>query len=212
MAHAPVAGGLTCWCRDQIAAIGVGPLVPVAICVAVTIASGLLLARFLGKNHAIGILLGVTIHDIAQVVGAGYAVSEEAGDVATFVTLVRVLPLPVVILGIVLAGRGRDTGGRFPVLWFVVLFAAIGLLRNTGIVPEVVGMAMSDLLRRLLVVAISALGGIALIGGYGAARRRANRIGAGRDGGAWSIGTGALGLVLTRRLGKPHSGPYPRMP
>src|SRR5262245_44224394 len=32
-----------------------------------------------------GIFLGATIHDVAQVVGAGYSMSTETGDVATFV-------------------------------------------------------------------------------------------------------------------------------
>ena len=46
---------------------------------------------------AIGILIGATIHDVAQVVGAGYAVSNEAGDAATLVKLLRVA---------LVAGRG----------------------------------------------------------------------------------------------------------
>ena len=42
--------------------------------------------------------LGGTIHDVAQVVGAGYAVSEPVGNVAVIVKLFRVfLLLPVVL-------------------------------------------------------------------------------------------------------------------
>ncbi len=42
--------------------------------------------------------LGATIHDVAQVVGAGYSVSTVAGDTATIVKLFRVaLLLPVVL-------------------------------------------------------------------------------------------------------------------
>ena len=37
--------------------------------------------------------LGATIHDVAQVVGAGYAVSRETGDTATVVKLMRVAML-----------------------------------------------------------------------------------------------------------------------
>ncbi len=45
-----------------------------------------------------GILLGATIHDVAQVVGAGYAVSEQVGNNAVIVKLFRVLLLlPVVV-------------------------------------------------------------------------------------------------------------------
>ena len=43
-----------------------------------------------------GIMLGATIHDIAQVVGAGYAVSEPVGNTAVIVKLFRVfLLLPI---------------------------------------------------------------------------------------------------------------------
>ena len=45
-----------------------------------------------------GFMLGATIHDMAQVVGAGYAVSEPVGDVAVIVKMFRVfLLLPVVV-------------------------------------------------------------------------------------------------------------------
>lgn len=45
-----------------------------------------------------GIFIGATIHDVAQVVGAGFSVSEETGDVATVVKLIRVAMLAPVIL------------------------------------------------------------------------------------------------------------------
>ena len=45
-----------------------------------------------------GVMLGATIHDVAQVVGAGYAVSETAGNTAVIVKLFRVfLLLPMVL-------------------------------------------------------------------------------------------------------------------
>src|SRR3546814_12875469 len=37
-----------------------------------------------------GIFLGGTIHDVAQVVGAGYGMSKETGDIPTRVKLMRV--------------------------------------------------------------------------------------------------------------------------
>ncbi len=49
-------------------------------------------------NHASGVFIGATIHDVAQVVGAGYAISPEAGDTATIVKLLRVAMLLPVIL------------------------------------------------------------------------------------------------------------------
>ena len=45
-----------------------------------------------------GVMLGATVHDMAQVVGAGYAVSEPVGDIAVIVKMFRVfLLLPVVV-------------------------------------------------------------------------------------------------------------------
>src|SRR5262249_26965157 len=49
-------------------------------------------------DRAAGIFLGGTIHDVAQVVGAGYSISHDAGDVATLVKLMRVaMLLPVIV-------------------------------------------------------------------------------------------------------------------
>lgn len=57
------------------------------------------------SDQQMGIMLGATIHDVAQVVGAGYGVSDEAGDVATIVKLVRVMMLlPVMVLVAVIMG------------------------------------------------------------------------------------------------------------
>ena len=48
---------------------------------------------------AMGFFIGAAIHDVAQVVGAGYSVSLESGDAATLVKLFRVAMLiPVVAL------------------------------------------------------------------------------------------------------------------
>ncbi|MBC7715677.1 MAG: putative sulfate exporter family transporter, partial [Pseudorhodobacter sp.] len=45
-----------------------------------------------------GFFIGATIHDVAQVVGAGYMISNQAGDVATIVKLFRVSMLAVVVM------------------------------------------------------------------------------------------------------------------
>ena len=54
-----------------------------------------------------GIFLGATIHDVAQVVGAGYGISGEAGDAATLTKLLRVATLVSCRLAVtVLLARG----------------------------------------------------------------------------------------------------------
>lgn len=105
----------------------------------------------------IGYLIGATIHDVAQVVGAGYSVSEEAGDIATFTKLLRVAMLPVVLIVVTLCYRNEPgTGIGLP--WFVLVFMGLMLLRNFVPLPEVLLSAVNETSRFLLLTAISALG------------------------------------------------------
>jgi uncharacterized membrane protein YadS len=60
----------------------------------------LIIALFHLDHAAIGVFLGGTIHDVAQVVGAGFTVSEETGNVATFTKLLRVAMLLSVVVAL----------------------------------------------------------------------------------------------------------------
>lgn len=92
------------------------------------------LCAWLGFDaHTTGIMLGGTIHDVAQVVGAGYAVSEPVGNTAVIVKLFRVfLLLPVVLLiGWWFAHAGAKTGeAKVPVPIFALVFLALCLLNS----------------------------------------------------------------------------------
>jgi uncharacterized integral membrane protein (TIGR00698 family) len=108
-----------------------------------------------------GLLLGGTIHDVAQVVGAGYSVSVEAGDFATIAKLFRVLMLLPVFLVIGFLFRARTSAGQhgdFPVPWFIGGFIACMLLATFDVLPAAVANAGLDLSKFCLVVAIAALG------------------------------------------------------
>jgi uncharacterized integral membrane protein (TIGR00698 family) len=109
-----------------------------------------------------GIFLGGTIHDVAQVVGAGYTISPQTGDIATYVKLLRVtLLLPVVFAIAVLVRRGAKGGegaAKAPIPWFLVGFAALVAANSFGLIPKAVSAAANDLSRALLVTAIAALG------------------------------------------------------
>jgi uncharacterized integral membrane protein (TIGR00698 family) len=110
-------------------------------------------------DAAKGFLIGATIHDVAQVVGAGYSVSTEAGDVATVVKLMRVAALPLVLLLVIAALRaGGGAGGPVRVPGFLVAFAGIAGANALGLIPPGFAAAASDLSRWLLVTAIAALG------------------------------------------------------
>jgi uncharacterized integral membrane protein (TIGR00698 family) len=119
------------------------------------------LATALGLDHVhAGIFLGGTIHDVAQVVGAGYTISPETGDVATYVKLLRVsMLLPVVLSIAFFAARGSSSGAaKTPVPWFLFGFAALVALNSAGLLAKPVTDAASDVSRWCLVTAIAALG------------------------------------------------------
>ena len=112
---------------------------------------------------AASVFLGGTIHDVAQVVAAGYMISPEVGDGATFVKLLRVAMLLPVVLVFSLVFRTRGEGGeggvRPPLLpGFLVGFAILVVINSLGIIPKPVTDAASHLSRWCLVVAIAALG------------------------------------------------------
>lgn len=120
-------------------------------------------ATALGLDHQeAGLFLGGTIHDVAQVVGAGYTISPETGDTATFVKLFRVaLLLPVVVLISLAISRragfgGRRTLGLLPP--FLIAFAVLVAVNSTGIIPSWATDAMGETSRWLLVTAVAALG------------------------------------------------------
>jgi uncharacterized integral membrane protein (TIGR00698 family) len=122
------------------------------------------IARSLGlDDREIGIFLGATIHDVAQVVGAGYAVSETAGHAATVTKLLRVaFLLPIVLLvGLAFARSASpdETGRRAsPIPGFAVGFAALVAVNSLGVLPAWSTAALSDLSRWCLVAAIAAIG------------------------------------------------------
>ena len=121
------------------------------------------LARALGLDDQLaGIFLGATIHDVAQVVGAGYSLSNQTGDVATLVKLMRVaMLLPVILFASMLTrSRGTEAGTERPPLlpWFAVAFAVLVAINSTGWIPRVVQGAGNDISRWCLIAAIAAIG------------------------------------------------------
>ena len=137
--------------------IGVSALSTIAMIVYPMIAEWLNLSP-----QEAGIFLGATIHDVAQVVGAGYSMSTETGDTATVVKLMRVaMLLPVIICAAMITRMQgvESTGPRPPLLpWFAVGFLILACVNSTGWVPTVVQGGMNELSRWCLIISISALG------------------------------------------------------
>lgn len=100
-----------------------------------------LICLWLGFSQtSTGVMLGATIHDVAQVVGAGYAVSEPVGDTAIIVKLFRVLLLlPVAIgVGYWFARTDAATGrAKVPVPMFAFVFLALCVVNS--VVSSLVG-------------------------------------------------------------------------
>jgi uncharacterized integral membrane protein (TIGR00698 family) len=87
-----------------------------------------------------GVWDGASLHEMAQVVAAGFGVSEHAAQVATVVKLARIALLAPVVL--FLSWRMRHAhraAGRAkvaPVPWFLVVFLAFVAVNSLGIVPK----------------------------------------------------------------------------
>jgi uncharacterized membrane protein YadS len=115
-----------------------------------------------GMSHSqAGIFLGGTIHDVAQVVGAGYSISPRTGDIATYVKLLRVTMLLPVVFAIAVIGQRRAkgaTGRPTPIPLFLLGFAAMVALNSLGWLPKAASDGASVISRWCLVTAIAALG------------------------------------------------------
>ena len=112
-------------------------------------------------DFSAGVFIGATIHDVAQVVGAGYSISEDAGDTATFVKLLRVTMLVpiVVVLSIVFRGDPTaSTGRKIPIPLFVIGFVVLVFVGSAEAFPIALKGWLLDLSRWCLVIAISAIG------------------------------------------------------
>lgn len=123
-----------------------------------------LLSTWLGLSaEEAGVWAGASIHEVAQVVAAGGAISGAALGVAVIVKLARVLLLAPVIVGISIVQRRRGTsipGEKRPPLVpaFIVVFLACVALRSSGIVPEFAIDSAHHLQTILLTAAMFALG------------------------------------------------------
>lgn len=123
-----------------------------------------LLAKTLGYDMAAtSILLGGAIHDVAQVVGAGFAVSPEVGVAAVALKLVRVACLmPVVLIWGLMYARATPDGkscGQAPAPpLFLLGFLGLAALSATGAVPSEVNRIGGELATALLATAVAAIG------------------------------------------------------
>ena len=113
-----------------------------------------------------GIFMGGGIHNVSQAVGAGYAVSNEAGDLAVIFKLIRVsMLLPVIIIISLVWGKGSSTpypnvrsklkASTPPLL---VVFCLLALLSCLNIVPDLAKNAGNISAHWALIISLVAIG------------------------------------------------------
>lgn len=129
------------------------------------IAYPILAHRFGLSDRATGIFFGGTIHDVAQVVGAGFSVSQTAGETATLVKLIRVTMLAPVVLCFSLVLRNMpaddpEIGAKRPPLLpgFVIAFLILAAINSAGWIPAALSTAGLEVSRWALLAGIVAVG------------------------------------------------------
>lgn len=112
------------------------------------------------SEHAYGLYVGSTVHEVAQVVVAGQAIGATAASTAVIEKMLRVMLLAPFLL--LLSARGtRGADGTRPKLampWFALAFIAISGLHSLLPLPPAWTAAIVQLDTALLAMAMAALG------------------------------------------------------
>ena len=123
---------------------------------------------------AYGIFAGSTIHEVAQVVAAGTAISADAANTAVIAKMVRVMmlaPFLIVLSAWLSHSKDREDEGaragksgvsdnhrRIAIPWFALLFVAVAGLNSLALLPKPAVSAAIDLDTAMLAMAMAALG------------------------------------------------------
>ena len=190
--------------KDVASAIGLTAVLGVCLVLVLP----LLIPVFVLDHYQYGVLAGMSVYAVPQVIAAAFPVSQLSGEIATLVKLTRVMLLgPVVLLtALVMSRRGTPgqakRGWNTYAPWFVVVFLALALLRSIGWLPDAVALPARDVSRALTIVAMAGLGfGVDV----GAVRVVGPRVAAGV---CVSLAfMAALTLVLIRALGIDGTAP-----
>ena len=118
-------------------------------------------------EHQYGIYVGSTIHEVAQVVAAGQAISTEAANSAIIEKMVRVMmlaPFLLILANIRLpnrsinAGLGKKERQKLVIPWFAVLFLVAAAVNSVIAMPAMATNAIRHVDLFLLTMAMTALG------------------------------------------------------
>jgi uncharacterized integral membrane protein (TIGR00698 family) len=166
--------------RHVVSAVGLTAVM--GVCLVLTLP--LLIGPLALSNYQYGVLAGMSVYAVPQVVAAAFPVSQLSGEVATLVKLTRILTLgPVVVIMGVLFGGGAARRSVMTYLpWFVLGFLGLATLRSIGVVPNTIAEACRQLSGLLMVLAMAGLG-------YGVELASVQQVGA-------RVGAAVLGCLL----------------
>ena len=118
-------------------------------------------------DHAHGLYVGSTVHEVAQVVVAGNAAGEQAAATAVIEKMLRVMMLApfLLVLGAWLA-KNRDEGegaahqgkNKLVIPWFALWFIAVCCFNSLGWLPKALQAALIQFDTFILAAAMGALG------------------------------------------------------
>ena len=119
------------------------------------------------SEHAYGIFVGSTIHEVAQVVAAGTAVSANAADTAVIEKMLRVMMLAPFLVGLSfwqskkhahIKAQGGEQNSGITIPWFAVLFIVASGIHSLSVIPQGATNAIVWFDNILLTIAMVALG------------------------------------------------------
>lgn len=107
-----------------------------------------------------GFLVGASIHDVAQALGAGYSFSDQAGETAAIVKLTRVAMLApaLAVVALLFPAEEGQSRGRIGVPWFVVGFLGLAGLNSAIAMPAEASILAKQATTALLLLAVTATG------------------------------------------------------
>jgi uncharacterized integral membrane protein (TIGR00698 family) len=156
-AVAPVIGAET---EDVAASIALTAVLGVVVVLGLP----LLIGPLSLSHYQYGVLAGLTVYAVPQVLAAAFAVSALSGQVATVVKLARVLMLGPVVVFFALRARREHVGTTKSISltklvpWFVLGFIVLAALRSLGAISEGQASATKLVAGWLTIAAMAGLG------------------------------------------------------
>ncbi len=108
-----------------------------------------------------GLYIGASIHEVAQVVGAGSALSPEVANSAIIVKMFRVMllvPVLIVLAWLFQASTGQKKHKKLVIPWFAIWFIIVAGINSLQIIPSTIISSINFIDTFLLTMAMSALG------------------------------------------------------